>query len=169
MGENDDGVVFEGNGDTLAALVAIVFQVNTLGLCDTNGIDLLLSLGVVERGDVDQQRETCFATVSVFLPAANLKDIQSCCSQREKVCSFVARLGEANVNVECTAVAWLDINVREIKALAMSLGGTSFWKWRNRSSRNIRALLLFILLARMTRCLQHRRVSSYNNDDNGSL
>ena len=99
MGENDDGVVFEGNGDTLAALVIIAFQVNTLGLCDTNGIDLLLSLGVVERGNVDQQRETCFATVSVFLPAANLKDIQSCCSQREKVCSFVARLGEANANV----------------------------------------------------------------------
>eukprot|EP00579_Thalassiosira_antarctica_P008451 CAMPEP_0201901484 /NCGR_PEP_ID=MMETSP0902-20130614/54393_1 /ASSEMBLY_ACC=CAM_ASM_000551 /TAXON_ID=420261 /ORGANISM="Thalassiosira antarctica, Strain CCMP982" /LENGTH=256 /DNA_ID=CAMNT_0048435437 /DNA_START=24 /DNA_END=794 /DNA_ORIENTATION=+ len=145
MGENDGGVVFQGNGDPLAAtnvvletvrLVAerrngIAFRLNTLGLCDTNDIDLLLSSGVVARGDVDQRRETRIATVSVFLPAANPNKYAELLQPNDgrgfsNACSFVARLAEAGVDVECTAVARPDINVGEVKALAMSLGATSF-------------------------------------------
>mmetsp|Transcript_14551 Transcript_14551/g.31627 ORF Transcript_14551/g.31627 Transcript_14551/m.31627 type:complete len:258 (-) Transcript_14551:408-1181(-) len=145
MGENDGGVVFQGQGDPLAAvdvvietvrLVAqrrngIAFRLNTLGLCDTNDIDLLLSSGVLARGDVDQRRETRIATVSVFLPAANPNKYAELLQPKDGLgfsdaCSFIVRLAEAGVNVECTAVARPDIKVGEVKALATSLGATSF-------------------------------------------
>lgn len=148
MGENDGGVVFQGEGDPMAApdvvvdtvrLVAerrngIAFRLNTLGLCDANDIDLLLSSGVLARSvDGDQRRETRIATVSVFLPAANpIKYAELLQPKKEyglgfgDACSFVACLAEAGVDVECTAVARPDINVGEVKALAMSLGATSF-------------------------------------------
>ena len=50
----------------------IAFRLNTIGLCDANDIDLLLSSGVLARSvDGDQRRETRIATVRVFLSAAN--------------------------------------------------------------------------------------------------
>lgn len=112
----------------------IAFRLNTIGLCDANDIDLLLSSGVLARSvDGDQRRETRIATVSVFLPAANpIKYAELLQPKKEyglgfgDACSFVACLAEAGVDVECTAVARPDINVGEVKALAMSLGATSF-------------------------------------------
>jgi len=145
MGENDGGVVFQGNGDPLAAtdvvldtvsLVAqrrngIAFRLNTLGLCNTNDIDLLLSSDVLARGDRDQRRETRIATVSVFLPAANPMTYSQLLKPKgdlgfSDACSFVARLAEAGVDVECTAVSRPDIKVAEVEALAKSLGANSF-------------------------------------------
>mmetsp|Transcript_16084 Transcript_16084/g.38609 ORF Transcript_16084/g.38609 Transcript_16084/m.38609 type:complete len:264 (-) Transcript_16084:340-1131(-) len=145
MGENDGGVIFQGHGDPMAAadvvvdtvrLVAerrngIAFRLNTLGLCDTNDIDLLLSSGVLACGDADQRRETRIDTVSVFLPAANPKKYADLLQPKDgfgfgNVCSFVSQLHEAGVNVECTAVVRPDVNMGEVKALAMSLGATSF-------------------------------------------
>lgn len=146
MGESDGGVVFQGEGDPMSAagvvvdtvrLVAerrngIAFRLNTLGLCGLDDIELLLSSGVLTRGDADQRRETRIATVSVFLPAANPNKYKELLQPKidgmgfGDVCSFVARLAEAGVDVECTAVARPDVNVGEVKALAMSLGATSF-------------------------------------------
>lgn len=147
MGENDGGVVFQGEGDPMTAaevvvdtvrLVAerrngIAFRLNTLGLCSADDTELLLSSGVLGCGDADQRRETRIATISVFLPAANPNKYAELLQPKllgglglGDVCSFVARLAEAGANVECTAVARPDVNVGEVKALAMSLGATSF-------------------------------------------
>jgi len=151
MGEKSVGVVFQGNGDPLAAVGVVVdtvrlvaqrrngiaFRLNTLGLCAPNDLDLLLSSTdiVARRSDHndsdDQRRETRIATVSVFLPAANPTQYAALLQPKghfgfSDVCSFVVRLAEANVNVECTTVARPDIKVAEVEALAMSLGATSF-------------------------------------------
>jgi len=151
MGEKSGGVVFQGNGDPLAAVGVVVdtvrrvaqrrngiaFRLNTLGLCAPNDIDFLLSSTdiVARRSDDndsdDQRRETRIATVSVFLPAANPTQYAALLQPKgpfgfSDVCSFVVRLAEAGVNVECTTVARPDIKVAEVEALAMSLGATSF-------------------------------------------
>jgi len=153
MGENDGGVVFQGNGDPLAAVDVVVetvrlvaqrrngiaFRLNTLGLCEPNDIELLLSsTDILARSSSgrnndcdDHRRETRIATVSVFLPAANPKQYAELLQPKgnfgfSDVCSFVVRLAEAGVNVECTTVARPDIKVAEVKALAMSLGASSF-------------------------------------------
>mmetsp|Transcript_48532 Transcript_48532/g.49327 ORF Transcript_48532/g.49327 Transcript_48532/m.49327 type:complete len:284 (+) Transcript_48532:42-893(+) len=151
MGEKSGGVVFQGNGDPLAAVGVVVdtvrlvaerrngiaFRLNTLGLCAPNDLDFLLSSTdiVARRSDDndsdDQRRETRIATVSVFLPAANPTQYAALLQPKGQfgfsdVCSFVVRLAEAGVNVECTTVARPDIKVAEVEALAMSLGATSF-------------------------------------------
>lgn len=146
MGESDGGVVFQGDGDPLMAtdvvldtvsLVAekrngVVFRLNTLGLCDESDIVLLLDSDVLERvNQGDRRRETRISCVSVFLPAASpakYNELLEPSSGRgfRDVCSFVARLAEAGVNVECTAVARPDVNVPEIERLALGLGARSF-------------------------------------------
>ena len=69
--------------------------------------------------------------MSVFLPAASPSKYDELLAPRggrgfRDVCGFVARLAEAGVNVECTAVARPDVNVAEIETLARSLGARSF-------------------------------------------
>jgi hypothetical protein len=146
MGEMDGGVVFQGNGDPLAAtsvvietvrLVAeqrngIAFRLNTLGLCGPTDLEELLLSGVLAVGDHDQRRETRIATVSVFLPAAEPVQYAALLQPHnnnkafQDVCSFCVQLAEAGVNLECTAVDRPDVNVAEVKALALSLGARSF-------------------------------------------
>lgn len=146
MGESDAGVIFQGDGDPLEAaptvletvrLVAeqrngLAFRLNTLGLCDDQTTELLLASDVIEREhDGDRRRESRIASLSVFLPAASpakYEELLAPCSGRgfQDACAFVARLAEAGVNVECTAVARPDVDVGEIEALAMSLGARSF-------------------------------------------
>jgi hypothetical protein len=149
MGESDAGVVFQGEGDPLEATAVVLetvrlvaarrnglpFRVNTLGLCDEDALKLLLECEVLERLDQgDRRRETRIACVSVFLPAATPSKYDELLAPRRArggrgfrdVCSFVARLAEAGVNVECTAVARPDVNVAEIETLARSLGARSF-------------------------------------------
>ena len=146
MGENDSGVVFQGDGDPLLTtdivlktvqLVAekrnaLCFRLNTLGLCDESDINLLLESDVVERIDQgDRRRDTRISCISVFLPAsssAKYDELLAPSSGRgfRDVCGFVARLAEAGVNVECTAVARPDVNVPEIERLVLGLGARSF-------------------------------------------
>ena len=146
MGESDAGVVFQGEGDPLEATAVVLetvrlvaarrnglpFRLNTLGLCDEEALKLLLECEVLERLDQgDRRRETRVACVSVFLPAASPSKYDELLAPRggrgfRDVCGFVARLAEAGVNVECTAVARPDVNVAEIETLARSLGARSF-------------------------------------------
>ena len=145
MGENDCGVVFQGEGDPMAAADVVVdtvrsvaelrngiaFRLNTFGLCDAADVDLLLNSSVLAHGDSDQRRETRIATVGVFLPAANPLQYAEIIQPDHGLgfgdaCSFVARLAEAGVSVECMTVARPDVNVGEVKALALSLGATRF-------------------------------------------
>jgi hypothetical protein len=146
MGELDGGVVFQGMGDPMMAagvvletvhLVAekrngLSFRLNTLGLCDDADIELLLQSEVVERVDQgDRRRETRISCVSVFLPAASPAKYDELLAPSDRrgfrdVCGFIARLSEAGVNVECTAVARPDVSVPEIERLALGLGARSF-------------------------------------------
>lgn len=145
MGEGDLGVVFQGQGDPLeahevvletVALVAanknsIAFRCNTLGLCGADVVDALLSSPVLARGDEDQRRETRLAKFSVFLPAANPAKYAELIQPQDgrgfqDVCAFITRMAEAGVEVECTAVERPDVNINEIRALAMALGARSF-------------------------------------------
>lgn len=155
MGELDGGVVFQGMGDPLMATGVVLdtvrlvsekrngltFRLNTLGLCDESDIDLLLKSEVVERVDMgDRRRETRISCVSVFLPAASHAKYDELLAPTDgrgfrDVCGFISRLSEAGVNVECTAVARLDVSVPEIERLALGLGARSF---RTRSWMELR-------------------------------
>jgi hypothetical protein len=146
MGELDGGVVFQGMGDPLMATEVVLetvrlvaekrnglsFRLNTLGLCDDCDIELLLKSEVVERADMgDRRRETRISCVSVFLPAASPAKYDELLAPSDgrgfrDVCGFVARLSEAGVNVECTAVDRPDVSVPEIERLALGLGARSF-------------------------------------------
>ena len=146
MGENDSGVVFQGDGDPLLTtdivlktvqLVAekrnaLCFRLNTLGLCDESDINLLLESDVVERIDQgDRRRDTRISCISVFLPASSSAKYDKLLAPSSgrgfrDVCGFVARLAEAGVNVECTAVARPDVNVPEIERLMLGPGARSF-------------------------------------------
>ena len=146
MGETDAGVVFQGDGDPLEAAAIVLetvrlvaqernglsFRLNTLGLCDQETIELLLASEELEREQQgDRRRESRIASVSVFLPSAcpsKYDELLAPSSGRglRDACGFVARLAEAGVNVECSAVARPDVNVAEVETLAMSLGARSF-------------------------------------------
>ena len=98
----------------------------------TSHFDLAFDLERLDQGD--RRRETRIACVSVFLPAATPSKYDELLAPRRArggrgfrdVCSFVARLTEAGVNVECTAVARPDVNVAEIETRVRSLGARSF-------------------------------------------
>jgi hypothetical protein len=146
MGESDAGVVFQGAGDPLEATAVVLetvrlvaqqrngltFRLNTLGLCDDETIELLLASEVVEREqEGDRRRESRIASLSVFLPAASPAKYDELLAPSggrgfRDACGFVARLAEAGVHVECTAVARPDVSISELEALAMSLGARSF-------------------------------------------
>ena len=101
------------------------------GLCNSSVTDMLLASPVLAKGDEDQRREIRIASLSVFLPAASSEKYAELLQPRagrgfSDACSFVARLAEAGVDVECTAVARPDVDIAEIEALAMALGARSF-------------------------------------------
>ena len=143
MGENDLGVVFQGPGDPLEACDVVIdtvrsisrngisFRVNTLGLCDSNITETLISSDVVAKGDQDQRRETRISKVSVFLPASDPKMYDELIRPKksqgfQKACSFIAQLADAGIHVECTAVDRPDVRVSEIEKLCLGLGALDF-------------------------------------------
>lgn len=145
MGESDKGVVFQGKGDPLEAIDTVLetvslvaerrnslaFRLNTLALCDSAVTDQLLKSGLLQLGDEDSRRETRIARVSVFLPAADPKKYAELVQPNSDrgfrdVCSFIATLAEAGADIECTAVARPDIDVKAVENLAMSLGARTF-------------------------------------------
>ena len=142
---DEPGVVFQGQGDPLeaasvvldtVALVAerrhgVAFRLNTFGLCSSTAVDLLLHSQLVAREDRDQQRETRLAKISVFLPAADPAKYTELIQPHagrgfQDACAFIARMAGAGIDVECTAVARPDVDIRKIESLARTLGAASF-------------------------------------------
>ena len=123
-------VVFQGNGDPLAAATVVIdtvrasspdvnFRLNTLGLASAATVDALFASGPL----VD--------TVSVFLAAADAATYDALLEPQEggfdDVCAFVRRAAASGVRVvECTAVDRPDVAIEDVEALAMSLGATQF-------------------------------------------
>ena len=145
MGEMDSGVVIQGEGDPLEAITVVLetirlvaerrngiaFRLNTLGLCDDATLDILLAADVTAKGDADLRRSSRLASLSVFLPAVEPTKYSELLAPQNgrgfsDVCTFISRAAEAGVDVECTAVARPDVNISDIKRLAMALGARSF-------------------------------------------
>ena len=132
-------VVFQGNGDPLAAadtvletvrLVAaagkgVRFRLNTLGLTTRETADALFSSDAFGAGS------TRIDTLSVFFPAADpvtyAKLLQPKRGGFDDVCDFVRQASAAGVeNIECTAVDRPDVAIGDVEVLARRLGATQF-------------------------------------------
>ena len=139
-GHGQTSVIFQGNGDPLEAAQVVIdtvrlvaekrdgvqFRLNTLGLCDSSTVDMLLSSTAFSG-------RSCISDVSVFLPAATREmyaELLQPSAGRglDDVCAFVRRCSahETGVSVEVTAVDRPDVDVRAVEELARSLGASSF-------------------------------------------
>ena len=114
----------------------IAFRVNTNGLPDASVVAKLLQSDLVALGGDDARRETRIQSISVSLPCDNPTQFDQIAYPSDylipqgkgfsDVCSFICMLAEAGVSVECTAVEREGVNITATRALAMSLGATSF-------------------------------------------
>lgn len=134
-------VVFQGNGDPLAAVDTVLetvrlvaaerevrFRLNTLGLCGRETADALFLSDAFRRdarGRVD--------TLSVFLAAPDAETYANLLRPKsgdgfEDVCEFVRRAAATPGidTIECTAVDRPDVDIAAVEALAMRLGATQF-------------------------------------------
>lgn len=133
-------VVFQGNGDPLAAVDVVLetvrlvaaersgvkFRLNTLGLASPESIDSLFS------SDAFGTASTRISTLSVFLAAADSETYDALLQPKqggwEDVCAFVKRAAATGVEIECTGVDRPDVAINDVETLAMSLGATRFRK-----------------------------------------
>lgn len=133
MGESDEGVIFAGAGEPLLRLDELTEACRNIKE-ERHGVPLRVNTnGLVLDAEsvVNALKESGVGSVSVLMLGANPKQYAEFMQPADGLefghaCSFVCAAVEGGIDVTCTTVQRPEINVSDVRALAMGLGAIDF-------------------------------------------
>lgn len=131
MGEEDGGLVFAGDGEPLLREKVLLQSVRLIKE-KRHGVQTRITTnGLFPPGVAADLGEAGVNRVTIQLMSADPQQYQRLLEPEDGkglgvVCAFIEKLVEVGVEVEVTAVQRPEVNIGDVRALAMALGAVSF-------------------------------------------